>query len=213
MWNKLTIQQAQQIDLLRQSKDTTLEVETSILAVINNVPQSEIDSLSWVDYLKQRNELTFLETPPEGKPIEFVTIGKKRYRFIYDIRQMPFARYIEGKTFSQSFMQNLHKLAASMVVPQKRTFFGWKDLKYDASKHEQYAEDMLNAPFEAVYSSAVFFYHLFRNWIEASKVYLIKEQMNRGMTMEEAVKLVTDLCLYLDGNIPLKPLQNIKESA
>lgn len=212
MWNKLTIQQAQEIDRIRQSDDPPLEVEIELVATINNMTIDEVDSMEWGKYTELRKTLDFLTTMPEGKPIEFVTIGKKRYRFIYDIRQIPFARYIEGKTFAQNFVKDLHKLAASMSIPQRKTWYGkWVDQKYNAAKHSEYAEDLLNAPFEAVYSSAVFFYHLYRNWIEVSKVYLIKEQMKMGKTMEEAEKLVRDLCTYLDGNTPLKPLQNTKE--
>lgn len=213
MWNKLTIQQAQEIDRIRQLDAPLLDIEVELIATINNLSIDEVDSMEWGKYTELRKTLDFLQTMPEGKPIEHVAIGKKRYRFIYDIRQMPFARYIEGKTFSVSFMQNLHKLAASMSIPQRKTWYGkWVDQKYNAAKHSEYAEDLLQAPFEAVYSSAVFFYHLYRIWIENSKVYLIKEQMKMGKTMEEAEKLVRDLCTYLDGSTPLKPLQNISVS-
>lgn len=209
MWNKLTIQQAQEIDRIRQLDAPPLHIEVELIATINNLSIDEVDSMEWGKYTELRKTLDFFQELPSGKPIEFVMIGKKRYRFIYDIRQMPFARYIEGKTFSVSFMQNLHKLAASMSIPQRKTWYGkWVDQKYNAAKHSEYAEDLLQAPFEAVYSSAVFFYHLYRLWIESSKVYLIKEQMKTGKTMEEAEKLVRDLCKYLDGNTPLKPLQN-----
>lgn len=212
MWNKLTIQQAQEIDRIRQSDAPHLDIEVELIATINNLSIDQVDSMEWGKYTELRKTLDFLQTMPEGKPIEYVTIGKKRYRFIYDIRQMPFARYIEGKTFSVSFMQNLHKLAASMSMPQRKTWYGkWVDQKYNAAKHSEYAEDLLNAPFEAVYSSAVFFYQVYRLWIESSRVYLIKEQMKTGKTMQEAEKLVRDLCRYLDGSTPLKPSRSTKE--
>ena len=216
MWNKLTIQQAQEIDKLRRNvskEDTEIDVETKLLSIILNKQQSEIDSLGWQEYLDQRAALKFLEQEPEGTPIQTVTIGKRKYRFVYDIRQMPFARYIESKTFAQDFVGNLHKLAASMVIPQRKTWYGkWKDAKYDASKHIEYATDMLQAPFEAVYGSAVFFYHLYKNWIIASKDYMIKEQVKTGKTQEEAEKLVNDLCSSLDGITRLRKLRHTLES-
>lgn len=216
MWNKLTIQQAQEIDKLRRNvskEDTEIDVETRLLSIILNKQQSEIDSLGWQEYLDQRAALKFLEQEPEGTPIQTVTIGKRKYRFLYDIRQMPFARYIESKTFAQDFIGNLHKLAASMVIPQRKTWYGkWKDEKYDASKHIEYATDMLQAPFEAVYGSAVFFYHLYKNWIIASKDYMIKEQVKTGKTQEEAEKLVNDLCSSLDGITRLRKLHHTLES-
>ena len=215
MWKNLTIQQAQEIDKIRRSvstNDTEIDVETKLLSIVLNKPQSAIDSLGWSQYLEERSALKFLEQEPEGRPIQYVTVGKRKYRFVYDIRQMPFARYIESKTFAKDFIGNLHKLAASMVIPMKRTWYGkWVDDKYEASKHEQYAADMLNAPFEAVYGSAVFFYHLYKNWIIASKDYMIQEQVSKGMSLEEAEKLVSDLCSNLDGITRLRKLRHTLE--
>ena len=216
MWNKLTIQQAQEIDKLRRNvskDDTEIDIETKLLSIILNKNQSEIDSLGWQEYLDQRAALKFLEQEPEGTPIQHVTIGKRKYRFVYDIRQIPFARYIESKTFAKDFIGNLHKLAASMVIPQRKTWYGkWKDTKYDASKHIEYSNDMLQAPFEAVYGSAVFFYHLYKNWIIASKDYMIAEQVKTGKSQEEAEKLVNDLLRSMDGITLLRKLKTISES-
>lgn len=216
MWNKLTIQQAQEIDKLRRNvskDDTEIDIETKLLSIILNKNQSEIDSLGWQEYLDQRAALKFLEQEPEGTPIQHVTIGKRKYRFVYDIRQIPFARYIESKTFAKDFVGNLHKLAASMVIPQRKTWYGkWKDTKYDASKHIEYSNDMLQAPFEAVYGSAVFFYHLYKNWIIASKDYMIAEQVKTGKSQEEAEKLVNDLLRSMDGITLLRKLKTISES-
>lgn len=204
MWNNIIIQQAQQIDKIRVMAESTLDVESQILAIVFNVDQSKIDALDWGDYLAKRKALAFLETPPSQKPVQYVRVGDKRYKFVYDIRKMPFARYIEGKTFAADFMGNLHKIAASIVIPQRRGVFGWKDEQYEAIRHEEYANDMLLAPFEAVYANAVFFYQVFRKWIEVSKDFLIQEQVSKGMSEEAARTLVADLCKSLDGNIPLK---------
>jgi hypothetical protein len=205
MWNKLTVRQAQEIDKLRRkvSKEyTEADVDTELLAIIKNVPVSVIDSMKWVDFVEARKELVFLENEPKGKPVKYIKIGKRAYRMVYDIRQMPFARYIEGKTFAQDFVTNLHKIAATMVMPQRKTWFRWVDDKYDAAKHEIYANDMQQAPYEAIYASTVFFCNLFKNWIIVSKDYMINELANKGMTKEEAEKQVNDLCKYLDGITP-----------
>jgi len=204
MWNKLTIQQAQEVDRILKQNAPPLDIEVELIAIINDMSIDEVDSLKWAEYTELRKSLDFLNKKPDGKAIPYVTIGDKRYRFIYDIRQMPFARYIEGKTFSVDFANNLHKIAASMSIQQKRNWYGrWVDQKYNAAKHSEYAEDLLQAPFEAVYSAAVFFYQVYRIWITASKDYLIEEQVKTGKTMEEAEKLVNDLCQYLDGSTQL----------
>jgi hypothetical protein len=89
-----------------------------------------------------------------------------------------------------------------MVMPQRKTWYGkWVDDKYDASKHSEYAEDLQGANFLHVYHSIVFFYQVYRNWIEVSKDYLVQEMMNQGMTMDLAVKGVQILCDTLDGSI------------
>lgn len=202
MWNKITIQQAQEIDKLRRNitkEYTAADVDTELLAIIRGVSVDTIDSMKWVDFVEARKELVFLENEPKAKPIQFIKVNGKRYRFVYDIRQMPFARYIEGKTFAQDFVQNLHKIAATMVMPQVRTWIGWKDGKYDATKHEQYAADMLQAPYEAIYASAVFFCNLFKNWIIVSKDSMINQLVSKGMEKVEAEKQVNVLCESLDG--------------
>ena len=124
---------------------------------------------------------------------------------------MPFARYIESKVFSDDLYGNLHKLAATMVIPQKRSRFGiWFDEKYDASKHEKYADDMLTARFIDVYHSLVFFYQVYRNWIEVSQDYLVKKMMAAGMQEAQAKEVVQNLCSILDGNIQPNLLPTMK---
>jgi hypothetical protein len=126
---------------------------------------------------------------------------------------MPSGRYIESKVFSKDFGNNLHKISASMVIPQKKNFFGfWKDDKWDASKHEDYANDLLEANFAQVYHSIVFFYHVYRNWMEVSKDYLIVKMMEVGMNQAEARREVLSLLSILDGNIVPKLLQTTKIS-
>jgi hypothetical protein len=118
------------------------------------------------------------------------------------VQQIKAARYIETKVFSTDLVGNIHKLAASMVMPQRKTWWGkWVDEKYDAAKHSQYAEDLQGAKFMHVYQSVVFFYQVYRNWIEVSQGYLIQEMMAKGLDTEMALKVVQTLCETLDGNI------------
>ena len=214
MWNKLTIQQVQKIENLRQQAKglTEADIDAELLAIIYNVPVSTIDSMAWLEFQEKRKELFFLMTEPEIKPLQYIDIGKKRYKFVYDVRKMPFARYVESKEFSKNFVGNLHRLAATMVLPMKRKLFGgWKELPYNSDKHEEYANDMLNAPYGQIYASAVFFCNLYKNWITVLKDSMILEQQSKGKTREEAENLVNDLCRYLDGIIQQNRLQNITE--
>jgi len=157
--------------------------------------------------------LGFLDDKIEGKPVKYTEVNGKRYRFIYDVQQIKAARYIESKVFSTDLVGNIHKLAASMVMPQRKTWYGrWVDEKYDSSKHSQYAEDLQGAKFMHIYQSVVFFYQVYRNWIEVSRDYLVKEMMSQGMTSELALRGVQILCETLDGNIAPNLLPTTKIS-
>jgi hypothetical protein len=216
-WNELTVWQYQQIYpiVTKPEKDwTTLDVESKLVGILHNLTDTQVDSLSVSEFNKLKQNLGFLNEQIEGKPVKYTEVNGKRYKFIYDVQQIKAARYIETKVFSTDLVGNLHKLAASMVMPQRKTWYGkWVDDKYDAAKHSQYAEDLQGAKFMHVYQSVVFFYQVYRNLIEVSKDYLVKEMMARGLTMELAQGAVQILCETLDGNIApnLLPTKKISQ--
>jgi hypothetical protein len=215
-WNEITVWQYQQIYpiVTNPEKDwTTLDVESKLVGILHNLTDTQVDSLSVAEFNKLKVTLNFLDDKIEGKPVKYTEVNGKRYKFIYDVQQIKAARYIETKVFSTDLVGNLHKLAASMVMPQRKTWYGkWVDDKYDAAKHSQYAEDLQGAKFMHVYQSVVFFYQVYRNWIEVSRDYLVKEMMNQGMSMELAQKGVQILCDTLDGNIAPNLLPTTKIS-
>jgi len=214
MWDKINVWQYQQIYSALNTKDkdaTDLDLEVKLVGIVNNMTEMQIDSLSLTEYKKLSKTIAFLNEPIEGTPKKHIRISNsKRYRINYDVSKMPFARYIESKVFSEDLYGNLHKLAATMVIPQKRKFGIWFDEKYDASKHEEYANDMLTARFVDVYHSLVFFYQVYRNWIEVSKGYLVKKMVEAGMQEAQAKEVVQSLCIILDGNIAPNLLPSTK---
>lgn len=213
-WNDLTLWQYQQLMpiLTNPNKDwTELDKEVKLLTVITGLTEYQIDSLSIEDLKELRKDLAFLDEAIEGKPVDFIVINGRRYRMNYDIKNMPSARYIESKVFSKDTLGNLHKIAASMIIPQKRNWLGkWVDDKYDASKHEDYAADMQEAKFVPVYHSLVFFYQVYRNWIEVSRDYMKAEMTTAGMTKEQADSVLILLCESMGGIIPSNLLPNTK---
>lgn len=216
-WNELTVWQYQQIYpiVTKPEKDwTNLDVESKLVGIIYNLTDTQVDSLSIQQFNNLRLTLNFLDDKIEGKAVKYTEVNGKRYRFIYDVQQMKAARYIESKVFSTDLIGNLHKLAASMVVPQKKTWYGkWIDDTYDAAKHSEYAADLQASNFVHIYHSVVFFYQVYRNWIEVSKGYLIQEMMEKGLTTEVAQGVVQTLCEALDGNIAPNLLPTAKISA
>jgi hypothetical protein len=214
MWDKINVWQYQQIYNVYNSKDkylTEIEVNSKLVSIVNDMTEAQVDSLTITQFNKLKKSILFLTQPIAGKPVKYISINKtKRYKINYDVSKMPFARYIESKVFSEDLYNNLHKLAATMVIPQKRILGIWFKQKYDASKHEQYSEDMLTARFIDVYHSLVFFYQVYRNWIEVSQDYMVSKLMQTGMTQDKAKEVVQDLCTTLDGNIPPNLLPTTK---
>lgn len=214
MWDKINVWQYQQIynALNTKEKDATdLDLEVKLVGIVNNMTEMQIDSLPLTEYKELSKTIAFLNEPIQGTPKKHIGISNnKRYKINYDISKMPFARYIESKVFSEDLYGNLHKLAATMVIPQKRKFGIWFDLPYDASRHQEYADDMLTAKFVDVYHSLVFFYQVYRNWIEVSQGYLANKMQEAGMNQEQAKEVVQSLCIILDGNIPPNLLQSTK---
>lgn len=216
-WNNLTLWQYQQLmpTITNPDKDwTELDAEVKRLCIVTGLTEHQIDSLSLTALNELRKELDFLDEAIEGKPVNYIEVNKKRYRINYDIKNMPSARYIESKVFSKETLANLHKIAASMVIPQKRNWYGkWIDQDYDASKHEEYAADMQEANFIDIYHSLVFFYQVYKNWIEISKDYMIAGMIQAGMTESQADIMAHLLSISTDGIIPvtLLPPKKISE--
>ena len=215
-WNELTVWQYQQIYpiVTKPEKDwTNLDVESKLVGIIYNLTDTQVDNLSVMQFNNLRSTLDFLKEEIKGEPAKFVEINGTRYRFIYDVFEIKAARYIESKVFSTDLIGNLHKIAASMIVPQRKTWYGkWVDQEYDAANHSLYANDMLEAKFVNVYNSIVFFYQVYRNWIEISKDYLVREMTEQGLTKEAADQAVVILLEILDGSIQPRLLQTTKTS-
>jgi hypothetical protein len=214
-WNNISIWQYQNIvKTLANKQDDEIEKSFKLIGIVYNMTENQVDSLTQAEYKAKLKECDFLNSMPEGKPVKVIKVNGRRYRPIYDINKMPFGRYIESKAFVGDIYGNLHKLGATMVMPQKRNWLGlWVDDKYNAAKHEDYADDILQANFQDVYFSLVFFYQVFRNWIEVTRDYLVTKMMMTGQTEQQCSQVVTDLCSILDGIIQpnLLPTTKISE--
>ena len=214
-WNNISVWQYQNIvKTLANKEDDEIEKSFKLIGIVYNMAENQVDSLTQAEYKAKLKECDFLNSLPEGKPVKIIKVNGKRYRLIYDVTRMPFGRYVESKAFVGDIYGNLHKLGATMVMPQKKNWLGlWVDDKYNAAKHEDYADDILQANFQDVYFSLVFFYQVFRNWIEVTRDYLVTKMMMTGQTEQQCSQVVTDLCSILDGIIQpnLLPTTKISE--
>lgn len=213
-WNNVTVFQYQQInDLYANAKDMTdLDLSIKVTSILKNMTEHQIDSLPVKELGPLLESISFVHTDIQPQAVDFIKVNGRVYKCIYDVRNIPAARYIESKHFSSDVMGNLHKIFACMVIPQKKTWFGWKDDKYDASKHSEYAQDILEAPVVNVLGSVVFFYQVYRLWIKNSKDYLVKQMMEGGVTEKKAVEGWEALCTIMDGYTKPNWLPTLKAS-
>jgi hypothetical protein len=204
-WKDINVFQWQQItDLFTKGSDglTDLDLAVKAAAIVMGLTEHQIDSLPIDELRPLMDDIKFLHGDLKPDPVKVIKVNGKRYRCIYDVRKLPAARYIESKYFASDTNGNLHRIAACMVMPQKRNWLGmWVDDKYDAAKHADYAEDMLAAPITAVLGSVVFFYQVYNNWIKSSKDYLIREMVMKGMSKYQAEKVYIHLCEVMGGFI------------
>jgi len=211
-WSNVTVFQWQQLmQLFTQSESEDLEaVSIKVISIITGKTETEVLNLPLTQTIKLAKKIDFLKNDVPVNKVDFIKVKGKRYRCNYNIKDMEAARYIETKYFSGDFAGNIHKIAASMVIPQKFTIFGWKDDKYDASKHDEYADNLLTASIVDVMGSVVFFYLVFRTWIKVSQDYLKKEMMEMKMTERHTEMILKVLCDSMDGYTNANWLQIMK---
>ena len=158
-WSDVTVFQWQQLNELYKEYDldNTKDISIKAVAIITNKTENEILKTPLSDTIKLISKIEFIKGEIPTKRVDYISTKNRRYRCNYNVKDMSAARYIESKHFVTDFTGNLHMIAASMIVPQKLTIFGWKDDKYDARKHEEYANDLLSASIVEVMGSVVFF--------------------------------------------------------
>lgn len=205
-WSDLNLFQYQQL-VKALSIEDDIDKTVKLVSIVTNKTDNEVLSMSIADFNKEKEKLNFLSEEIQGKPVKYIKVNGRKYKCIYDVRNIPAARYIESKVFGSDLVANIHKLAATMVMPMKKTLFGWKVDKYNAADHEQYSQDMLEARFVDVYHSAVFFLSVYLNWIKVSEDYLKEELKKMKIPLEEA-EAVQDFLKYMDGTIQYMRLPN-----
>lgn len=212
-WQNVTVFQWQQLaELFSKSSDMEdIDISVRTASIVTGKTESQILQIPLSETNKLVETLQFLKDEIPTKKVSFINANGKRYRCNYNVKDMSASRYIEAKHFTNDFSNNLHKIAASMVVPQKLTLLGWVDLQYDAKKHQEYANDLLSAPIPDVMSSVVFFYLVFRSWIKVFRDYLKSEMMKMGMSSYMSEMALTTLCDTMDGFIKPNWLQTMKK--
>ncbi len=155
-WNKITVRQYQDLlPIITDENLTDLDKLVKAISLITGKSEDVIDS--WpIDSLNEYKYLFEFDFKKEAK--KRVKVNGRYYRFNWQVNKLKAARYIEAKTFVQGgLFQNLHKIMASCVIPERRIMGLYFDKKYNAADHDKYATDLLDAPFPFVYNACVFF--------------------------------------------------------
>lgn len=207
---KLSIQKFQELYIISQTEMDDTDKAIRLVQVVTGKTQEEVEEMPLPQFNSLCGEINKLFDFSNGKPTRTIRVGKNFYRVHLDINNLNAGRYVEVVKFSKHTIPNLHKIMASIVQPC--TWYG-RLLPYQANKHEQYADDMLQADFHTAYHSAVFFYALFSNLMRSSQAYLKAEAVKKGAKPEHVEQVLRDSQNILDGFILPKWLRNFSASS
>jgi hypothetical protein len=207
---KLTIIKFQELYSISQSGLSEIDMATRLVQCFTGKSEDEIDGMQVSKFNKLCTEVQTLFNLHESRPYKYLQANGNWYRINFDITKMTAGRYVEVTTFSKDIINNLHKVMASICTPVKITWMGFKELPYDALKHEDYANDMLDAPFYKAYQSMLFFSAVFRELIRSSRGFLVSQMKAEGVSEKIAVRALEDLQTILDGSIQPKWLKSWK---
>lgn len=207
-WHNVTVEQYQEIARIKASEADPIEKEMQFIGLMYGLTQKQVSELLLEDYKKKAKGLLFIMEDIPGSPSKYIKANGKTYFVNYRVEKHRFGQYIEGITFSENYIENLHLLMASIVNPVTGCFK--KVGKNDSSNHEEISQDMLKAKIVDVHATAVFFYRVFRGSMRSTKDYLILEMQKKGLTNQRATILVTTSIKDMDGFITQKWLPSMK---
>ena len=199
MWDKLTVGQFISLyDIELNANLNIIEKQQKMLSIVEGKPESYYDSFKYRDLITEYGEkLSFFDNMPEAKPVDFLQVGDKRYKFVHELHEITAGQYIDILAFSGEIMQ-LNKIAACFFLPME----GKRYQPYGKIPHDVVAEDLLDAKFLDVYGCMLFFCQLFNE--------LIADTIISSMTNQELAKKAVDLWKDGGGSIPLSRWQTSK---
>jgi hypothetical protein len=208
-WNKITVRQYQEMFPILAKEDLSdLDKLVKVIGILTGYSEDVIDSWS-IDKLNEYKHLFEFDFKKEAR--KRVKVNGRYYRFNWEVNKLKAARYIEAKTFvGDGLFQNLHRIMASCVVPERKVGFLYFDKKYNAADHDKYATDLLDAPFPFVYNACVFFCQLLMKWIDVTLSY--SEELKGKMTANQIAVLRESLQNITDGYIA-RPLSQISSES
>lgn len=219
-WKDITVYQWQQYvklaDTFKPDMDTAdiLDYNCSLIAIMYSMTNLQVESLTSQEFKDKLKALEFLGKEMEYKPKKRIQANGNWYRINYDVRKIRnpkrFAQQskvgdvITIKQLSSEFVDNLPKIMATMVTPQKKVLGLYFDKKYQYSEVQEYSEDLLYASIVDVYSTCVFFCKLLNKLIPTTLTFLARQP-------NTSKELRMDLESILDGFTHVVKLQDINQ--
>ena len=202
MWDKLTVGQFISLyDIEINANLNIIEKQQKMLSIVEGKPESFYDSFKYRDLITEYGEkLSFFDNIPETKPVDFLQVGSKRYKFVHELNEITAGQYIDILAFSGEIMQ-LNKIAACFFLPME----GKRYQPYGKIPHDVVADDLLDAKFLEVYGCMLFFCQLFNELISST---ITSSMINRALG-----KRVVDSWQGGGGYTALSKLQTSKISA
>lgn len=163
MWDTITVGQfIQMLDIEQNENLNMVEKQQKMLSVIEGVPEEVYDYIKYRELVQLYAEkIAFFQTMPEAKPVDYIQLKNRRYKFSFELSEMTSGQYIDTNVLGSDLMQ-LHKIAATFFLPME----GDKYLEYGTIPHSVVAEELLEAKFIEVYGCWLFFYLLYKELIK-----------------------------------------------
>jgi hypothetical protein len=182
MWDKLTVGQFISLyDIEINANLNIIEKQQKMLSIVEGKPESYYDTFKYRDLISEYGEkLSFFDNIPETKPVDFLQVGGKRYKFVHELNEITAGQYIDILAFSGEIMQ-LNKIAACFFLPMD----GKRYQPYGKVPHDIVADELLDAKFLDVYGCMLFFCQLFNELIADT---IISSVMNQELA-QKAVHL------------------------
>ena len=210
---KLTIEKFQQLNNVALSDLKEFDKAIEFVRIFTGKSIQEIDDMSVTKFNKICSKVMAkfddsLKKMDDEKPVNWIKVKGKLFYINYNIAQISANKYVEAAIFSSDVIGNLHKIMATMVYETKWTWRGVKILPYNAAKHEEISNIMLQSEFKQSYQTALFFYHVFKNTILNLRPYLELKAKSQEIVQEA----LTDFIETMDGLPMPKWCQNLKIS-
>lgn len=182
MWDKLTVGQFISLyDIEINGNLNIIEKQQKMLSIVEGKDEAYYDTFKYRDLITEYGEkLSFFDNIPETKPVDFLKVGDKRYKFCHELNEITAGQYIDILAFSGEIMQ-INKIAACFFLPME----GDNYKGYGVVPHDVVSEDLLEANFLQVYGCMLFFCQLFNELISST----ITSSIQNKELAEKAVRL------------------------